>query len=210
MLVQRPRVGRRKRWRRAREGMLAGYAHDAVSGSAASGVMVGRARLELGMKVLHLDGRDRACLALATQVGPRGHVTVIAQRRELLAGVETEARKMGLANLTFRVADAHELPFPDGAFDRVTCRFDATHLADCRRELEEMYRVLKPGGWAAYLERAADRELLSDHSLQPGSLASALKQAGFREVEEQVVVLDGYVARQRNVPMRLLVATGMR
>jgi ubiquinone/menaquinone biosynthesis C-methylase UbiE len=50
--------------------------------------------------------------------------------------------------LTLRVqsADAYALPFPDGAFDFVTCQTVLIHADDPRRALREMIRVLEPGG----------------------------------------------------------------
>lgn len=44
------------------------------------------------------------------------------------------------------VADALELPFPDGEFDVVTVAFGLRNMADYERALKEMRRVLKPGG----------------------------------------------------------------
>jgi SAM-dependent methyltransferase len=45
-----------------------------------------------------------------------------------------------------RQADAQDLPFPDESFDAVTCGFGLMHVPDPRRVLEEMRRVLRPGG----------------------------------------------------------------
>jgi len=44
------------------------------------------------------------------------------------------------------VADALELPFPDGEFDVVTVAFGLRNMADYERALIEMRRVLKTGG----------------------------------------------------------------
>lgn len=44
------------------------------------------------------------------------------------------------------VADALQLPFPDGEFDVVTVAFGLRNMADYERALKEMRRVLKPGG----------------------------------------------------------------
>jgi demethylmenaquinone methyltransferase / 2-methoxy-6-polyprenyl-1,4-benzoquinol methylase len=48
--------------------------------------------------------------------------------------------------------DALALPFPDGSFDRTINGFLLRNLADLPRGLEEMARVLKPGGRAVCLE----------------------------------------------------------
>ena len=49
-------------------------------------------------------------------------------------------------------ADALELPLADASFDLVTAAFGFRNLANYRRGLEELRRVLKPGGWLAILE----------------------------------------------------------
>lgn len=43
-------------------------------------------------------------------------------------------------------ADACSLPFPDGAFDFVTCQTLLLHVSEPGRALAEMVRVLEPGG----------------------------------------------------------------
>jgi SAM-dependent methyltransferase len=45
-------------------------------------------------------------------------------------------------------ADAMLLPFRDGKFDAVLCSHVLEHVADDRRAMGEILRVLKPGGWA--------------------------------------------------------------
>lgn len=42
--------------------------------------------------------------------------------------------------------DAHALPFVDGAFDVVLCTEVLEHLQEPQRAIDEMHRVLKPGG----------------------------------------------------------------
>ena len=55
-----------------------------------------------------------------------------------------EAQKRGLQNLV--VADAMNLPFQDGVADVVTVAFGLRNMASWADALQEMARVLKPGG----------------------------------------------------------------
>jgi demethylmenaquinone methyltransferase/2-methoxy-6-polyprenyl-1,4-benzoquinol methylase len=49
-------------------------------------------------------------------------------------------------------ADAYALPFPESKFDAITIAFGIRNLPDREAALQEMYRLLRPGGIAAILE----------------------------------------------------------
>lgn len=49
-------------------------------------------------------------------------------------------------------ADALALPLADGSLDLITCAFGFRNLANYRTGLEELLRVLRPGGMVAILE----------------------------------------------------------
>lgn len=48
-----------------------------------------------------------------------------------------------------RQGDAQDLPYPDNAFDAITCGYGILHVAEPDRALAEMRRVLRPGGRVA-------------------------------------------------------------
>ena len=78
------------------------------------------------------------------------HVAPAAKRMvatDYSDGMIAEARKGECpANLTFEVADAMSLPYPDDSFDAVIIA-NALHIVpDPGRVLREIDRVLKPGG----------------------------------------------------------------
>jgi ubiquinone/menaquinone biosynthesis C-methylase UbiE len=50
-------------------------------------------------------------------------------------------------NVTFKLASAESLPFPDQAADLVLSSLSFHHWADQPKGLQEIARVLRPGGW---------------------------------------------------------------
>ncbi|MGD0059988.1 MAG: bifunctional demethylmenaquinone methyltransferase/2-methoxy-6-polyprenyl-1,4-benzoquinol methylase UbiE [Verrucomicrobiia bacterium] len=62
---------------------------------------------------------------------------------EMLQVARTRA---GRARVRWVRADALQLPFPDSSFDVVSVGYGLRNLADIERGLDEILRVLKPGG----------------------------------------------------------------
>jgi ubiquinone/menaquinone biosynthesis C-methylase UbiE len=110
--------------------------------------------------------------------------------------------------------DEVELPFEDGSFARVVCRYGLQLLPDRRRVLREMHRVLAPGGevdvevpgpidrnppfaeLADALERAegthrAARIRWLFCMSEPDDLRGALADAGFEEIRVEVAQTGG-------------------
>ncbi len=68
---------------------------------------------------------------------------------QMLHAAERLANERGIANIEFKSADAHSLPFDEGTFDLVTNRLALHHYSDARKAVAEMARVCKPGGLVA-------------------------------------------------------------
>lgn len=56
------------------------------------------------------------------------------------------------ALITLQKGDATAIPFSDACFDAVTIAFGIRNVNDVRKGLQEMWRILKPGGRAIILE----------------------------------------------------------
>jgi SAM-dependent methyltransferase len=83
---------------------------------------------------------------------PDGQVVGVDQASEVLEEARTEAARAGAANVTFEVADVHDLAFEDGAFDVVHAHQVLQHLQHPVAALVEMARVCRPGGLVALRE----------------------------------------------------------
>ncbi len=64
----------------------------------------------------------------------------------MLASAERFIRSQGVTNVEFERADAEDLPFPNAAFDTISCRIAPHHFARIERFVQEVARVLKTGG----------------------------------------------------------------
>lgn len=74
------------------------------------------------------------------------HVTASDLTPKMLETAQAFIEGQGITNVSFKQADAEELPFEDGEFDLVTCRIAAHHFPDCAKFVQEAARALKPGG----------------------------------------------------------------
>ncbi len=79
--------------------------------------------------------------------GKGGRYVGIDSNRTLVGQARAASRKWADAGEAHFIAgDAYRLPLPDSSCDWVMCQVVLIHLEHPRRALEEMIRVLKPGG----------------------------------------------------------------
>jgi len=186
--------------------------HDLLAGSSkeATLALVDAADLKPGHAVLDLaGGTGEPSLTVAQRVQPGGSVVCTDLIDEMLGAAEQNARKRGLANMSFQRVDVEDIPFDDASFDRVTCRFGIMFCPDAVGALREIRRVVKPGGRAAFVVWAPAAEnpmfnvtngVLAAHGLvpppppgaltpftfaEPGSLSAKMREAGFSDVHEK-------------------------
>src|SRR5271166_3939323 len=114
--------------------------HKFVIQTRAATELVARgAEVTAGMKVLDLaSGTGEPALSLAQAVGPQGRVVATDLVPEMLEAARQNASARGLDNMEFRMADAESLPFADGEFDRVTCRFGIMFFPDIPKAMAEI------------------------------------------------------------------------
>ena len=84
--------------------------------------------------------------------------------QEMIALAANKAQRKGMdQRLNFVVGDAHSLPFADGQFICATVGFGMRNFIDSAKALQEIVRVVKPGGRVVVLEivRIESKSLLS-------------------------------------------------
>jgi len=132
--------------------------------------------------------------------GPGALVLAMAPRVRWARGVDLtlsllrHARQFqleqGISNACFEQGDAEQLPYPDAAFDLVTCQCSFHHMPKPEHALEEMLRVSKPEGRLAVIDSLAPEsdakfELHNRiESLRDPSHALSLRLTAFLELFE--------------------------
>ncbi len=123
--------------------------------AAALGDLPGKTVLEVGC------GTGDDARELAGLVGPTGKVvatdlssTMIDEARRRSAGLDLP--------IDFRIADLAGLDLPDGTFDGVWAKLVLMHTVDIETALDELVRVLRPGGRIAVYDIDFDTTIV-DH-----------------------------------------------
>jgi SAM-dependent methyltransferase len=144
--------------------------------------------------------------AISRALAPRvGSVQGVDLTPAMVAKAAAEATAAGLDNLAFAVGDATALDFEDGHFDGVVTRFSLHHIPAPARVVEEMARVVRPGGLVVIADHVTDEdggaaawheqiERLRDPShwacLTPGRILAIGERAGLALDSEQVIPFE--------------------
>ncbi|MES2212869.1 MAG: bifunctional demethylmenaquinone methyltransferase/2-methoxy-6-polyprenyl-1,4-benzoquinol methylase UbiE [Pseudomonadota bacterium] len=111
------------------------------------------ARLAPGHKILDLAGGTGDLSLRMAQSVPDVEIILSDINQEMLRHGRDRAFDAGFVRQIRTVlADAESLPFPDASFDRVIIGFGLRNVTRPQVALNEMRRVLKPGGLAIILE----------------------------------------------------------
>lgn len=102
--------------------------------------------LKPGMSLLDAGcGPGTITLGLADHVAP-GHVIGFDFGPSEVEKAIAAAAENQVSNVDFKVIDATELPFDDSQFDAVFTSAMLEHIPECDRAVDELIRVLRPGG----------------------------------------------------------------
>jgi demethylmenaquinone methyltransferase / 2-methoxy-6-polyprenyl-1,4-benzoquinol methylase len=98
-------------------------------------------------------GSGDVAFSLSTNLPENARILAMDFCQPMLDAAEIKkATAAKFANVTFRQGDCLALPLPDQSFDAITISFGLRNLADRRRGLQEMRRVLRREGRLYVLE----------------------------------------------------------
>jgi demethylmenaquinone methyltransferase/2-methoxy-6-polyprenyl-1,4-benzoquinol methylase len=112
----------------------------------------------VGQKDRVLDictGTGDLAVLLADRIGPQGSLTGVDFCPEALDVARAKLNRKtrnDRASISLMECNAQDLFFPDRSFDQVTISFGMRNVPDTKLAMQEIWRVLKPGGRFTCLE----------------------------------------------------------
>lgn len=164
-----------------------GYAVDDLPDSitesfAGCGNPTALANLKEGEVVLDLgSGAGLDAFMAAQKVGPTGHVIGIDMTTAMIEKAKTNAEKLGVMNVEFRLGDIEALPVEDESVDVIISNCVINLAPDKGKVFQEAFRVLRPEG----------RILISDIVLE-----ASLPQETRDEVTSYTGCLGGAILKE--------------
>lgn len=161
-----------------------------------------RAARSQQLRLLHLMPTDHVLevgfvhgrtIELAADTLAHGFVAGVDLSEQMLRIASRRNRHhIAAGRVVLALSDATPLPFPDGAFDKVSCVHVLYFWPEPRRQLREIFRVLKPGGHfvlgfhARSDERAADFPASVYRFYEADEVESLLACCGFHAISSEV------------------------
>jgi SAM-dependent methyltransferase len=145
---------------------------------------VALASLRPGETVLDLgSGAGIDCFLAAQKVGPSGRVIGVDMTPEMLEKARANARKVGAANVEFRLGEIEHLPVADCSVGVVISNCVINLSPDKPQVFREAFRVLRPGGRLMVsdivLSEPLPRRLLDSAAAYVGCVSGASLQTDY-------------------------------
>ncbi len=168
---------------------------DVTSFSLGCGDPITLAELQPGQTVLDLgSGGGLDCFLAAKKVGESGHVIGVDMTPEMLERARATAKRLNLPNVEFRQGFLENLPVDSDTVDVAISNCVINLAPDKTKVLNEVFRVLKPGGKLAVSDVVTDGplpdEIKSSLSAWAGCVAGALDVQEYKGILSRVGFTD--------------------
>jgi SAM-dependent methyltransferase len=144
---------------------------------------VGERMLELG------PGIGVHALPVAAALAPGGRLDVLDIQPRMLTHLAQRAARAGVVNIVATIGDVHHLPYPSASFDGAYLIDALGEMPNPPAVLQELRRVLRPGGRLVIGEHFVDPDFVS-----LGRLKNLTRDAGFA-FERRTGPIVVYLAR---------------
>jgi SAM-dependent methyltransferase len=147
---------------------------------------VGFSSIKEGDTVLDLGcGAGMDCFLAAKRVGENGKAIGVDMTEEMIKKAKLNAKKNGIKNIEFVVAEIENLPLKSNSIDVIITNCVVNLTSDKIKTFKEAYRVLKNGG-RMYLSdivllKELSEEERKDDDLLAGCVAGALLKDDYLE-----------------------------
>jgi len=116
-------------------------------------ILLNMSQISPNSKVLDLAGGTGDVTALfAQRLAEEGSIWLADYSQEMIAVARDRMLNQGFSNVNFAVTQAESLPFESDHFNCVSISFGFRNFTDKELALQEIYRVLAPGGILLILE----------------------------------------------------------
>lgn len=198
---------------------VAGLPEEALGASAGCGNPTALASLQPGETVVDFgSGGGIDCFLAARAVGPTGKVIGVDMTPDMVSLARGNARKLGLSNVQFYLAEMEHTPIRDESADVIISNCVINLAPDKDAVFREAFRILRPGGRVfisdMVLVKELPAEVAADARHWTACLAGAelkdmylqrMRNAGFVDVEvlsEAALADDGWMASVRSMNIR--------
>lgn len=171
---------------------LDGYNVDADLGLGC-GLPTEFARINSGDTVIDLgSGAGNDCFVARSLTGDTGKVIGIDFTEKMIAKSRSNAEKIGYQNVEFRLGDIEHMPVSDNIADVVVSNCVLNLVPNKFNVLEEVYRVLKPGGHFSISDIVLEGELHTNLKNAAEMYAGCVSGAIQKQVYLEMITAAGF------------------
>ncbi len=182
---------------------LQGYVPDADL-ALGCGLPTQFAKIRSGHTVVDLgSGAGNDCFVARSVAGEKGRVIGIDMTGKMIERARANAKKLGFANVEFRLGDIEKMPVEDGTADVVVSNCVMNLVPDKKKAFGETFRIIKSGGHFSIsdivLQGELPTELRDEAALYAGCIAGAVQKEEYLRIIADAGFVNITLQKERKV-----------